>query len=241
LLSFAVGGGEVSWGVGGLGVRTGAGSSCESGCSCDDGGGGVVEADLTESGSARVSSVVGSSGCSMTCERLGLGLGLVGLYRSRSSSRRGRWARQAQAGGDDRVRGACCGAESRKRCDRDASSTRHSKSVGVWRNRQRDSGETVVNTEDVGSGQEGVAGARCVVLVLVLVLVLVRIVALGDVSRLHSCEPCVPQATQRCRDAGRPVRSQVAGRARLLGNCALQLCLCQPEPGTPNPCACLSC
>lgn len=102
-------------------------------------------------------------------------------------------------------------------------------SVGGWRSRQRDSGDTVVNTEDVGSGQEGVAGARCVVLVL--------IVALGDVSRLHSCEPCVPQATQRRRDAGRPVRSQaqVAGPARLLGNCALQ-----PESGTPNPCACLS-
>ena len=168
LLSFAVGGGEVSWGVGGLGVRTGAGSSCESGSSCDDGGG-VVEADLTESGSARVSSVVGSNGCSMAGELLGLALGLVGLYRARSSSRRRWWARQAQAqaqaGGDDRVRGACCGAESRKRCDRDASSTRNSKSVVGWRNRQRDSGETTVDTEDVGSGQEGVAGARCVVLV----------------------------------------------------------------------------
>ena len=78
LLSFAVGGGEVSCGVGGLGVRTGAGSSCESGSSCDDGGG-VVEADLTESGSARVSSVVGSNGCSMAGELLGLALGLVGL------------------------------------------------------------------------------------------------------------------------------------------------------------------
>jgi hypothetical protein len=40
-----------------------------------------VEADLTESGcgSARVSSVVGSSGCSMAGELLGLALGLVGL------------------------------------------------------------------------------------------------------------------------------------------------------------------
>lgn len=37
-------------------------------------------------------------------------------------------------------------------------------SVGGRRNRQRDSGEALVSTGDVGSGQEGVAGARCVVL-----------------------------------------------------------------------------
>lgn len=229
LLSFAAGGGEVSWGVGGLGVRTGAGSGCESGCSCDGGGGGVVEADLTERGSVRVSSVVGSSGCSMKCELLEVGLGLVGLYRSTSTL----GSRQAQAGGDDRVRGACCGAESRKRCDRDAYSTRDSNKRR--RAAQSSAGQRRSAGEHWGCGERAGRRSRGA-----LCGAWAYIVALGDVSRLHSCEPCVPQATQRRRDAGRPVRSQVAGRARLLGNCALCIVPARAKLGTPDPCACLS-
>ena len=134
------------------------------------------------------------------------------------------------------ARAAACGAESRKRCDRDASSTRNSKSVVGWRNRQRNSGETVVDTGDVGSGQEGVAGARCVVLVLVLVL----IVALGDVFVSTPANHAFPRqpngaVTQDALFAPRS-RSQVAPVHWEIVHCLclclclrLRLCLCQSQ------------
>jgi hypothetical protein len=63
LLSFEVGGGEVSCGVGGLGVRTATDWLVGS---CDDGGGVIeVERDLSPGVSGCASSVVGSSGVSM--------------------------------------------------------------------------------------------------------------------------------------------------------------------------------
>lgn len=63
MLSFEVGGGEVSCGVGGLGVRTATDWLVGS---CDDGGGVMeVERDLSPGVSGCASSVVGISEASM--------------------------------------------------------------------------------------------------------------------------------------------------------------------------------
>jgi hypothetical protein len=123
LLSFEVGGGEVNCGVGGVGVRTGAGRV--SGI-CDEGGGVMeVERDFSSGVSGRTSSVVGSSEGSMTSRATAV-CGMVGVVTFVQQVREVCEVGACRPGRDvsgDRIRGACCGEVSRGRCDRDASDT----------------------------------------------------------------------------------------------------------------------
>lgn len=95
LVSFEVGGGEVSWGVGGDGVRTAM--DCVLG-SCDDGGGVIeVERDFSPGVAGRVSSVVGSSEGSMTSSATAVCGKAGAVVFVQRCGRRTRWERAADA------------------------------------------------------------------------------------------------------------------------------------------------